>query len=46
MFKNVLTILFYDPDRGWVKDIIEKETVRVKQNTDAQPRDSIKRRFT
>lgn len=30
MIKNLLTILFYDPDKGWVEEKVE-ETVRTMQ---------------
>lgn len=32
MIKNLLTILFYDPDKGWVEETVE-ETPSVMQFT-------------
>lgn len=27
MLKNLITILFYDPDKGWIKDSLEHTLV-------------------
>ncbi len=27
MLKNLLAIIFYDPDKGWIKDSLERTSV-------------------
>lgn len=34
MIKNLLTVLFYDPDKGWVEETVE-ETSRTMQLTES-----------
>lgn len=36
MLKNLLTIMFYDPDKGWVKDDIKPQSLDENKPTELE----------